>query len=91
MEMKYIQYDELNNEDMTIIDKYDNYEFDDYYYNDKTDKFYADNGAEYRELYINFDRNGNAFINVLDKHYKPVKLYINKFKRIRDFTITPNH
>ena len=49
-----------------------------------TEKFLFDTGVNYRELHVNFDKNGLAYVHVKDVENKQVKITINKFKHIHD-------
>ena len=77
----YINYSEFNDEDLTIVDKYKDYEIEDYYYNSNTNKFYYDTGVGYKELHINYTRKHSAFVNIQDKNNKFIKVFYNEFKR----------
>ena len=81
----YYDYADFDDEDMIQVNQYNEHEFVNYYYNDKNNKFYFDNGAEYRELYINIDRNENALVNMMDINNIRVKVYYNKFKKMYGF------
>ena len=84
--VNYIFYDyaDFDDDDIIIIDQYNGHEIEDYYYDMLTEKFLFDTGVNYRELHVNFDRNGLAYVHVKDVENKQVKIYINKFKRLHD-------
>ena len=81
---KYIDYSDINNSDMIIIDQYNDNEFDNYYYNISTNAFYYDTGVNYKELHINNDKNNQSFVNMINTNDKSIRLYVNKFKRLYD-------
>ena len=81
---KYIDYSDINNSDMIIIDQYNDNEFEDYYYNISTNAFYYDTGVNYKELHINNDKNNQSFVNMINTNDKSIRLYVNKFKRLYD-------
>ena len=81
----YYEYVDFDDEDMTQVNQYNEHEFEDYYYNDTNDKFYFDNGIKYRELHINYNKNGLAYVHMVNTNNKRVKVYYNKFKKMYDF------
>lgn len=83
-EYNYFEYDELNNEDMIVVNEYNKYEFKDYYYNRKEDKFYYDTKANYKELHTNFYKNYSCVV-MMDKNNKRIKVSYNKFKKMYNF------
>jgi hypothetical protein len=46
--------------------------------------FYLYNGIQYRELYINEDKDGYLFVSSLDKNNKKCTISLAKFKKERD-------
>ena len=84
--VNYVFYDyaDFDDDDIIVIDEYNGHEIEDYYYDMLTEKFLFDTGVNYRELHVNFDRNGYASVWVKDVENKCVRIYINKFKRIHD-------
>ena len=84
--VNYIFYDyaDFEDDDIIVIDEYNGREIEDYYYDMLSEKFLFDTGVNYRELHVNFDRNGYAFVCVRDVYNKLVCICINKFKRIHD-------
>ena len=85
IEYTYYKYADFDNEDMIKVNEYGDHEFENYYYNPNENKFYFDNGANYRELHINYNRNGYALVNMMDTNNKRVCVCYNKFKKIYDF------
>lgn len=81
IEYKYV--DDIN-EDAIVVNDYGKHEFSNYYYDEKTDKFYWFNGRQYKELHINEDKNGSKFVNMMNKNNKEVRIYYEKFKRLYD-------
>ena len=84
--INYIFYDyaDFEDDDIIVIDEYNGHEIEDYYYDMLTEKFLFDTGVNYKELHVNFNRNGCAFVCVKDVENKRTNIYINKFKRIHD-------
>ena len=84
--VNYIFYDhaDFEDDDIIVIDEYNGREIEDYYYDMLSEKFLFDTGVNYRELHVNFNKNGYAFVWVKDIENKYVAIYINKFKRIHD-------
>ena len=81
----FFDYDKFNNEDMMKVDKYNEYEFEDYYYNTKLNRFFMDTGVNYKELHTNITKNGLAFVYMVDIANNRVKVYYNKFKKMYNF------
>ena len=80
-----IQYEYVDaiDDDAIAIDEYANHFFDFYYYVEDDDAFYHYNGVQYRKLHVNIDkRNDSAFVYARDIDDKPVKIYLNRFKRL---------
>ena len=86
MEITYnfFEYNDFDDEDIMIVDEYNEYEFEDYYYNMNNNRFFMDTGVNYKELHTNYDRDGYAFVNMRDTDNKYVAVYYNKFKRDHD-------
>ena len=79
--INYTFVDDID-EDSIMLTDYGNHQFEEYYYDEKADKFYFWNGIQYRELHINTDKYGLSFINAVDVNKKRVKIYYGKFKRL---------
>ena len=80
-----IDYDDCP-DDLVIVDRYNQHEFEDYYYSPENNRFYFDSGVDLRELHINFDkRNGSAFVYVRNINNKRVNIYFTKFKKLYGF------
>ena len=84
--VNYIFYDhaDFDDDDIIVINEYNGHEIDDIYYDMLSEKFLFDTGVNYKELHVNFNRNGYAYVWVKDVENKRVKIYINKFKRLHD-------
>ena len=80
----FYDYADFDDDDIIVIDEYNGYEIEDYYYDMLTEKFLLDTGVNYRELHVNFDKDGYAYVHVKDVENKRVQIYINKFKRLHD-------
>ena len=70
---------------MIIVDQYCAHNFEKYYYNPDTDNFYYDTGANYKELHIVHNKNGDIFVNMKDINNFSVRVYIKKFKKMYNF------
>ena len=69
--------------DSIMIDDYGRHHFEGYYFDEKVNKFYFDNGIQYRELHINKDkRDGGLYVKMLSTEGKHVSVYYSKFKRL---------
>ena len=85
IDYNFIDYAEFNDDDLMVVDEYNDHEFKDYYYNMETNRFYYDTGVNYRELHINYCENGLlAYVNIKDIDNKNTRIYLNKFKKIHD-------
>lgn len=84
VQYKFIDYEELNEEDLILVGDYNDHEIEDYYYCENTNKFYYDTGVGYRELYINHTKSSTAFVRVNDVNNKAVNIEYNKFKKSHD-------
>ena len=84
--INYAFYDhaDFDDDDIIVVNEYNGHEIDDIYYDMLTEKFLFDTGVNYRELHVNFNKNGLAYVCVKDVENKQVKIYINKFKRLHD-------
>ena len=84
--VNYIFYDhaDFDDDDIIVVNEYNGHEIDDIYYDMLSEKFLFDTGVNYKELHVNFNRNGYAYVWVKDVENKRVKIYINKFKRLHD-------
>ena len=81
VDYEFIDYEE-NMDDLIKVKVYGRHQFDDYYYSPENDLFYFDTGVNLRELHINFDKLGSAYVNARDKENKSVNIYFTKFKRL---------
>ena len=80
----YIFVDKISDEAI-VVNEYKNHEFENYYYDETTDKFYYFNGFYYRELHVCEIKNKHAvFVNMLDTDNVRVRVYYNTFKRLYD-------
>ena len=84
IEYNFFDYSAFSDEEMMLVDEYGFHDFEDYYYNTQTNKFYYDTGVNYRELHISFTRNGSAFVRMFDLENNLVNVFYNKFKREYD-------
>ena len=67
--------------DSIVVDAYGEYKFENYYF--YNDKFYFDNGIEYRVLRINTRKcDGSKYVYVLSTDGISRKIYYSKFKRL---------
>ena len=84
--VNYVFYDyaDFDDDDIIVVNEYNGHEIDDIYYDMLTEKFLFDTGVNYRELHVNFNKNGYASVYVKDVENKNVRIYINKFKRLHD-------
>ena len=72
-------------DDAIVVDKYNSHEFEFYYYSESTDKFYYYNGHQYKVLYVNeMKKWGTLYVIMMNTLNKPVKICINKFKKLYD-------
>ena len=78
----YSDFDD--DEDLMIVDEYNEHEFENYYYCISKNKFFFDTGVHYKELHTNHDRNDLAYVYTVDKNNNRVQIYYNKFKRDHD-------
>ena len=81
--INYVFVDEIDEDSITVTD-YGNHEFEDYYYDEKANKFYFWNGIQFRELYISENKRGNKFVSMNDTNGKKVSVYYSKFKKLYD-------
>ena len=84
--INYAFYDhaDFDDDDIIVVNEYNGHEIDDIYYDMLSEKFLFDTGVNYRELHVNFNKNGYASVYVKDVENKNVRIYINKFKRLHD-------
>ena len=82
VDYSYFDYADFNKEDLILVDSYNKHTLTDYYYSVDTNKFYYDTGVGYRELYINYIKNGSAYVNMKDNNNKDVKIIYNVFKKL---------
>ena len=80
--VQYTFVDDID-EDSIMIDDYGRHHFEDYYYDEKVDKFYYDNGIQYRELHVNEDKRFHAkFVYMISTEGKTVNVFYSKFKKL---------
>ena len=80
-----VQYNFLDtiSDDAIVVRDYNNHTFENYYYDETTDKFYFFNGQQYRELHINEKKNNHIlYVYMTDIDNKRICVYYNKFKQI---------
>ena len=65
----YEYVDDIDDE-CILIDTYNNYTFENYYFDEKTDTFYFFNGLKYRKLKINYTKRNYAYICARDINNK---------------------
>lgn len=76
--------DKIKEDSITVTD-YGNHQFEDYYFDPNTDKFYYFNGKQYKEIHINEDkRRGSLYVTIYDIDNKRVNVNYSKFKRLYD-------
>lgn len=71
-------------EDLIYVPDYGKHRFEDYYYSASNNKFYFDNGVQFRILHINYKKDGLAFVYAFSTEHKLVQICYNKFKRLYD-------
>ena len=83
---KGIEYNYLDDipDESIVVNDYGKYKFENYYYDEETDKFYFFNGQQYRELHINETKDGLKFVCMLSTENKKIKLYYSTFKKMYD-------
>ena len=79
--IEYTFIDDIPDESIVVND-YGKYVFEDYYYDEQTDRFYFFNGIQYRELYINEDKNGSKYVWMNTTENKHIKVCYSKFKKL---------
>ena len=77
--VNYTFVDVISDDSIQLTD-YGNHKFENYYYDESTDKFYFWNGIQYRELHINVDKYGLNYVNAVNVNKNRVKIYYSKFK-----------
>ena len=83
---EFIDYEDVVDDDLVEVRDYGRHQFEDYYYSSDNNEFYFDTGVNLRKLHINFDkRNGHAFVCVMSKENKSVRIFFTKFKKIYGF------
>ena len=84
--VNYVFYDhaDFDDDDIIVVNEYNGHEIDDIYYDMLSEKFLFDTGVNYKELHVNFNKDGYAYVYVKDIENKYVQIFINKFKRIHD-------
>lgn len=79
------EYIEKIPDDSIDVTEYNNHEFEFYYYSESTDKFYFYNGQQYKILYVNRMKSSETlYVILMNQLNKPVKVCINKFKKLYD-------
>ena len=80
---EFIDYED-EPDDLIIVTDYGKHEFEDYYYSPSENRFYFDNGVQYRVLHINYEKTGSAFVYTFTTEHKRVKIRFNRFKKLYD-------
>ncbi len=77
----YKFFDKIPGKDKDIIEvkEYGKYQFENLYYSDE--HFYYDTGEKFKQMNINHDKAGYAFIFGYDVNDKRIPIYYNKFKQ----------
>ena len=82
--IEYVFIDKLDEDKSFEINKYDEYEFENYYFNLVDEQFYLKTHDEmYRRLYVNNDR-GSEYVIMKDKNNRPRKINIKVFRKQYD-------
>ena len=76
-----IDYDDCP-DDLIIVKDYGKYEFEDYYYSPENNRFYFDSGVDLRELHVNYNNNGVAYVNAMNIENKKINICFTKFKKL---------
>ena len=80
--IEYTFVDDIDGDSIVITD-YGKHEFEEYYYDQKVDKFYFWNGMQYRELHINEDKRfGAKFVYMISTEGKRITVFYAKFKKL---------
>ena len=79
--VQYTFVDDIDPDSIVVTD-YGKHEFEGYYYDQTVDKFFFDNGQQYRELHINETKKGAKFVSMISTEGKQVKIYYSKFKKL---------
>ncbi len=80
--MIYTYVNEIDEDSITVTD-YGNHKFEEYYFDEKVNKFYFWNGIQFRELHIVENKRKCAlYVNAIDTNNKPVKIYYSVFKKL---------
>ena len=77
---KYEFVDYIDDE-CILVDTYNNYTFENYYFDDKTDTFYFFTGINFRKLRICYTKQNYAVVYMRDINNKSVKIYYSSFKK----------
>ena len=77
---KYEYVNDIDDE-CILVDTYNNYTFENYYFDVKTDTFYFYNGINYRKLKINYTKYDTAFVCARDINNKKINIYYSIFKK----------
>ena len=83
LSVEYNYVDDIPDESIVVND-YGKYQFEDYYFDEETDKFYFFNGQQYRELHINTFKNGSKYVHMITTENKKVNVCYTKFKKLYD-------
>ena len=83
MGIVYTFVDEISDDSIKVTD-YGNHKFENYYYDENTDKFYFFNGRQYRELHVIEKRNGLLYVNMMNTNNTKVNVFYSKFKQLYD-------
>ena len=76
----YTYVDEIS-DNAIPIEEYSNHEFENYFYDPDSDKFYYQDDNQYKELRVCTHPTG-LLVNLIDLNGKQVKLRLKKFKRL---------
>ena len=80
--INFVKYDDMNEDDMIYIDYYGRHDFENYYYNIQTNKFYYDTCKKYKELNVYINGDGSECVNMNERRGRRVSIVINKFKKL---------
>ena len=81
--IEVIYLDDIPDESIVVND-YGIHQFENYYFDEQTDKFYFYNGQQYRELHVNETKIGSKYVIMKSTENKRVNVYYPKFKRLYD-------
>ena len=80
--INFVKYDDMNEDDMIYVNNYGRHDFENYYYNKQTNKFYYDTCKKYKELNISINEDGSECVNMKERRGRRISIVINKFKKI---------